>query len=207
VDVAGADPSLPNHGFIRDQADLSVIFVSDENDCSNDGSIQEPGGPGGVVSACGVSSCDYWASEALADSSPLLKPAVFKQRFMEALSATKGRQVGATEVVMAGIVGLWRPFAGTTFPTCRTAADKPEVPIACSDPVLGLSTSGDRYQRAMRQFPVYFPNERSGGDPLNFANQDFGWMCAGDFSPALTALGQLVQTNAACKPREVPCAR
>jgi hypothetical protein len=200
--VTTADATKPNHGFIRDDADLSVIFVSDENDCSNDGSIQESGGG---MNGCGVSACDYWASEALAGTSPLLKGTEFEQRFMAALSATKGRAVAKTEVVMAGVVGLWKPFGGGSFPMCGMS--RPEVPIACSDPLLGLSTSGDRYQRAIRRFPVYFPNAVSKDAPLDFSKKDFGWMCAGDFSPALSAIGQLVSSNAACKPREVPCKR
>jgi hypothetical protein len=196
-DLTGA--GRPNEGFIRREADTAVIFVTDENDCSNDGSIRESGG------ICSAEACDYFNSPALADESPLLKPAEFKQRFMAALSQTKDRAVDEREVLMAGILASWKPFEGDSFPNCNTL-DKPEVPIACSSPSLGEATSGDRYQRALRQFVNYFPNDRSQGDRLNFDLKDTGWMCQGDFSPAIQAIGQLAGRNAAaCRPRVVPC--
>jgi hypothetical protein len=183
-----ADATKPNHGFIRKDAGTAVIFVTDENDCSNDGSILEVG------SACGAEACDYWASEALEASSPLLKPADFKTQFMKNLALTKGLDaIEESTVIMAGIFGIWKPYEGRSYPDCSMS--KPAVPVACADPNLGKATSGDRYQRAIRQFLNYFPNDRSKGDPLNFDLKDTGWICQGDFSPALTAIGQFIGRN------------
>src|SRR5690606_21686928 len=116
LSAATADATKPNHGFIRQDSGTAVIFVTDENDCSNDGSIEEAGGG---MHGCGAQACDYWASEALAESSPLLKPDVFKQQFMASLAQTKGiAKVEESTVIMAGIFGLWKPFEGTEFPAC-----------------------------------------------------------------------------------------
>jgi hypothetical protein len=204
-EAADADATKPNHGFIRKDSGTAVIFVTDENDCSNDGTIAEPGS--GQTSVCGVETCDYWASEALADQSPLLKPEEFKAQFLDSLAKTKGiAKVEESTIIMAGIFGQWRPFEGMTFPVCN-GNDKPAVPIACADAVLGESRSGDRYQRSIRQFLHYFPNDRSKAAPLDFSLRDTGWMCQGDFSPALTAIGQFIGQNpAGCIQDQVfPC--
>jgi hypothetical protein len=197
-----ANPEAPNHGFIRGgDTGIAVIFVSDENDCSHDGSIPEMGG------MCGAEACDYWASPQLqGPDNPLLSPAQFKTDFMAGLEATKGAKVEESQVLMAAIVGLWGPYEGT-FPTSCSGADKPAVPEVCSDPNLGVSTSGDRYQQAVRQFLNYFPNDASSGDQFNFEKKDFGWMCAGDFSPALTAIGEFIgASQAACIQEQIfPC--
>ena len=48
----------------------------------------------------------------------------------------------------------------------------------------------------MRQFPNYYPNAVTGGDPskrLNFNDyQEFGEMCTGDFSASLRAIGEFI---------------
>jgi hypothetical protein len=204
VENTDADATKPNHGFIRKDSGTAVIFVTDENDCSNDGSIKESGG------ACSAEACDYWASEALADQSPLLKPDAFKAQFLDSLAKTKGvAKIEESTIIMAGIFGLWRPFEGATFPTDTVCGspEKPEVPVACADANLGKATSGDRYQRSIRQFLNYFPNDRSKGNPLDFSLKDTGWMCQGDFSPALTAIGQFIGQNpAGCIQDQVfPC--
>ena len=43
----GVDTSAPNYGFVRQNAKFGVVFVTDENDCSHNGEIEELG------NACG----------------------------------------------------------------------------------------------------------------------------------------------------------
>ncbi len=158
-------PDLPNHGLLRDSANFAVIFVSDENDCSHDGTLNEK-------TYCGDSVCDFADDPALGDKSPLIPikgDNGLAQQFMDSLSASKGRKIEKNEVVVAAITGEWRRYgAEDGYPSAQppplsawtngndecpqqlpaSMAKKP----SCASPDFGDAYTGDRYDRFLRQF-------------------------------------------------------
>ncbi len=187
-----ADISAPNHGFLRKDSGFTMIFVTDENDCSHDGDIAEFG------QVCRGAICDYEnAADLRGEPSDLTSIPTLAERLKANLTESKGRPVQDSEILVASIHGLWRPFEGP-MPACKQgdADDRPEVPFACADPNLGVAFSGDRYDRFMRQFPNYYPNAVTGGDDekrKDFENfQEFGEICTGDFSASLRAIGEFI---------------
>jgi hypothetical protein len=199
----GADASAPNHGFIRDDARFGLVFVTDENDCTHDGSLSEK------ADRCGDDLCDFW-NHPDAQDSPLVEPATLKQQLMANLRATKGDEAfDDSEVLVASIHGNSKRYRGDIIPgeECRVDDASASIPSACgafstcSDrsyedvpPTcatrLGEAYSGDRYERFIREFDNFFPepNETAPEAPLT------GWMCTGDFRPALEAIGEFLNT-------------
>ena len=198
VGAEGADTSAPNHGFLRQDSGFALIFVSDENDCSHDGSIEEQGG------TCGPNACEYHNSTAIseADSALLAIPDLADQ-MRNNLQNSKGRAVESSSLLVAGIYGTWNRFT-QPFPQCSPDADEnPAVPTTCSSPQ-GDAFSGDRYERFMRQFVNHYPNtvvSQNGPEArLDFAQTEpLGWMCSETFAPALQAIGEFVSgINPSC---------
>ncbi len=157
--------------------------------------------------------CDYEnAADLRGEPSDLTSIPTLAERLKANLTESKGRPVQNSEILVASIHGAWSPFEGA-MPACKDgdASDCPEVPFACSNPDLGVAFSGDRYDRFMRQFPNYYPNAVTGGDDekrRDFKNfQDFGEICAGDFSSSLGAIGDFVSTSMArcITDRVTPC--
>lgn len=202
VDAPDADPSAPNHGLIRRDARFGLVFVTDENDCSHDGTLTERAG------YCGDDSCDFWNHPDVEDS-PLLDPATVRDELLENLATTKGdKQFGSDDVLVASIHGSPRRYSGDIIPgeECRvsspddtlpaacgamsacTAPSYQEVPPTCATK-LGVAYSGDRYDRFLATFERSFPpsEEKTGVPPT-------GWMCTGDFRPALAAIGEFFDT-------------
>ncbi len=161
----GAD--LPNHALLRDSANFALIFVSDENDCSHDGTLEEQ-------TSCADAECEFADNPALGDKSPLIPikgDNGLAQQFMDNLSASKGREVKKSEVVVSTITGAWRRYgAASDYPssqpppieTWTNGAPKAQCgkamnhdnakDIACGSPEFGTAYSGDRYDRFLRQF-------------------------------------------------------
>ncbi len=208
IDSPSADIDAPNHGFLRRDAIFAAVFVTDENDCSHDGGIKE------FANACGASICDYEnAADLRGEDSALTSISTLAGRLRTNLTESKGRPVLDSEILIASIHGLWRPFEGPA-PACtegETGMDtNPGAPFACNTE-LGRAFSGDRYDRFMRQFPNYYPNAVTGGDDekrTNFEDfQEFGEMCTGDFSSSLSAIGEFIgDVSASCiDDRVLPC--
>ena len=83
--IDGGDTLAPNHGFLRRDAQFALIFVTDENDCSHNGEIQEQG------DRCGGDSCYYWNSTQIsAADSPLIPVENLAEEFRINLAASKG---------------------------------------------------------------------------------------------------------------------
>lgn len=157
------DESAPNFGFLRDKANFATIFVSDENDCSHDGSLEDAG-------QCGDDVCEFVNSPTYPDS-PLISPQKLATDMVTNLAETKGRNVEKSvddirnSVVVASINGNWRryneepaSYPEGTAPTdvnalsCDSGLDASiEKKVSCLSS-FGSAYSGDRYERFLRQF-------------------------------------------------------
>ena len=197
------DPSKPNHGFLRDEANFTVVFVSDENDCSHDGSMPERG------QSCGSDLCDYYNSAQLSpDQTPLYQPGELAELLRQNLSESKGREVLAGEIYAAGIYGTSRQFQGSFSPAqCGDMRQIDKLEPVCESG-LGRAASGDRYERFIRQFENHYPNsvvEQYGQDArLDFQYYEpLGWMCGTTFAPVLSALGSFISGSRLCIEKEL----
>jgi hypothetical protein len=130
----------PNHGLLREDANFALIFVTDENDCSDYGLFagetaapqaiaftDEDGNP--IESAvdnrteCGASVCAMWTNPALAESTPLIKTKLLADRLMANLAASKGVDaVNENAVVVTSIHGNYLQY-GASYPT-QSAIDE-----------------------------------------------------------------------------------
>lgn len=204
--------AAPNHGLIRSDARFAMIFVTDENDCSNplfrntersQQLYRDPNRPEiNRGSACGAEICEVTNAEGYPNS-PLIPVEELKQQFLENLAETKGRSLGEDftegEVLVASIHGDARRFPEVITEDDCSGDDWSGVNPTCASS-LGIAFSGDRYQRFLRLFPEenFYPEEG--------ANTQ-GWMCQGDFTPALEAIGEfLIRDTAGCVTRPIlPC--
>ena len=204
IELATADMTADNHGFIRTDAGFALIFVTDENDCSHDGSVMELG------NACGSNICEYMNSSAVAaEDSALISVETFAEQLRENLATTKGladvSELDESNLLVASINGTSKRYS-QPFPTCGSGMN-PEVTPACAS-ALGEAYSGDRYERFMRQFRNFYPNSVLDGatDPeaarLDFTKYEpLGWMCTDTFAPALTAIAEfIVKPSGGCVP-------
>lgn len=178
--VTAVSPQLAetaNAGFLRRDARFAVMFVTDENDCTHDGSIAED-------TVCGGDVCEFWNHPDHLGG-PLVPPAEIKSQLLGNLSVSKGRTVTDSEVFVGSIHGISDRFTGEapTQEQC-SASDYSGISPTCQTS-LGIAYSGDRYERFLLQFPPgnFFPPSRDESDELK------GWMCQGDFSPAIQSLG------------------
>ena len=188
------DESAPNHGLLRQDAALSVVFVTDENDCSHDGTLPEIG------NACGANLCDYYNSASLTNS-PLVSPERLAEQLREHVALSKLTTVAELDprsVFVASIHGSVDRYEGAFPQDC--AADRPAVDATCST-ALGDVYSGDRYDRFIRQFEHFYPSAGLDQDDdgqvdarerLDFDQAAQGWMCSGDFASAMGEIGQQV---------------
>lgn len=197
LDADGADTTAPNHGLIRPDARFAVVFVTDENDCSHDGSLAED-------TACGGDVCEFANKEGA--GGPLIEPEVFKDNLMENLRATKNDQTfGEADVLVASIHGNYKRFSGDVPTDAQCGmSDYEGISPSCATN-LGIAFSGDRYERFLRAFPQgqYFPE----ANPANPDSNLTGWICTGDFRPALSAIGQFFSSaSGGCITRDIyPC--
>jgi hypothetical protein len=198
--AANVDALAPNHGFLRSNARFGLVFVTDENDCSHDGTLNES-------SMCGPDICEYYNSPHAQSDSPLVPVELLQSRLLENLAASKNRpDFGVEEVLVASIHGKSRPYTGPihTEQACQTMrADNTFTDLGPScRSALGDAYSGDRYEKFLRTFPEgnTYPSAPAGEELT-------GWMCTGDFSPALEAIGEFVsRIGAGCVTRGIlPC--
>lgn len=184
--VAAVDPDLAgpggaNEGFLRPDARFGLLFVTDENDCSHDGSLDE-------ATPCGGDVCAF-ANAVDAHDSPLVAPTDLQAELIQNLRDSKQRpDFGAADVFAASIHGISSRFDGEipTETEC-SGAEYDGVGPSCTT-ALGTAFSGDRYERFLRSFPDgnYFPASTGPDTSLT------GWVCTGDFRPALEAIGQAI---------------
>lgn len=197
VDLVDADAAAPNYGLIRPNARFAVVFVTDENDCSHDGTLRED-------TACGGDVCEFANKEGI--DSPLIAPEVLKDELMANIRDTKGDPgFGEADVLIASIHGNSKRFAGDVPTDAQCGAPEYDgISPSCAT-ALGVAYSGDRYERFLRSFPQgqYFPE----ANPSNIDSPLTGWICTGDFRPALSAIGEFFSSaSGGCITRDIyPC--
>ncbi|MEM1349378.1 MAG: hypothetical protein AAGI01_12525 [Myxococcota bacterium] len=207
------DPTAPNHGFIRRNAGFTLIFVSDENDCSNASGLDMDNGSGVCGNVCEFAN-DPNIPEEESGLSPIKELA---DEFVTQLKATKGQARGFEddELVVASIHGSYVREA----PSQAVCEDTTESDFFVCNTSLGSAKSGDRYERFMRQFPSFFPRRRTEeyaqtqGISVEEARLDFdnvqedSAICQGTFRPVLQAISQfLANIETGCISDDVfPC--
>lgn len=185
----GAIGEFPNAGFLRTDARTGIIIVTDENDCSHDGSLNEK-------HSCGSSMCEM--SENL-NPSPLLSVSVLKEKLMKNLQESKGltKEVVNDDVIVASIHAPYQPYPHTG-PTedgqsnlgpneCKAGW---EIPPSCAS-LKGIAYSGHRYDRFIRQFTKFFPTVPENDENAPVA----GLICDDDFGSALEDIANLFRTE------------
>ncbi len=178
VDGAAPNASAPNHGLLRKDAKFGVVFVTDENDCSHDGTLNE-------ASPCGGDVCEF-ANKLDAADSALLGTAALQQQLMANLRGSKEQpELTTRDVFVASLHANSRRFTGAAASGDQCAAPEyPGIAPSCATG-LGVGYSGDRYDRFLAEFPdaSTFP-KRVDDNPVT------GWVCTGDFRPALAGLAE-----------------
>lgn len=124
----GAGAKAPNHGLLRQDANFGLIFVTDENDCSDyalfagdsDMIFEDEQGnqlTGGVDvrTACQDTVCAIYNIPGF-QNSPLITPEHVAQRLLDNLSASKGQQVHREQVSIASFHGDYRRY-GEQYPS------------------------------------------------------------------------------------------
>jgi hypothetical protein len=180
--VTALSPGLlsgPNSGFLRNDAMTGIIFVSDENDCSHDGTLNER-------ASCGVAECTFRENE---PDSPLLATDGLKAELLDNLSRVKNREVHLSQVLVASFHGRYQRYLEPRpEPACSPGFD---IPYSCGSS-LGRAYSGHRYDEFIRQFPRHYPTAQ--------ADQPLPGLICGDFGPKMGELASFFG-DAAAGPR------
>jgi hypothetical protein len=181
---APVDDTAPNHGLLRQDADFGLLFLTDENDCSHDGTLDEK-------TACGGDVCTFANIEGTVNS-PLVDPAGLSDDFMDNLRMSKDDTAfDRSRVFVASIHGSWDRYDGPEYSDAE-CGDLTYSGIAPSCPASsGLPAySGDRYERFLDTFDAAntYPAPNTDGDHRT------GAVCSGDlggaFSDALDLFAQ-----------------
>jgi hypothetical protein len=168
-------PGGPNEGFLRPDARTGVIFVSDENDCSHNGALNER-------SACGVAECTFDEN----DGVNLIPVDVLRDQMMANLSASKGINVSKGDVIVASIHGRNQIYSQPRPAVCEQGFD---IPTSCESD-LGKAYSGHRYDQFIREFPTFFPQP-----PQNNPQGALPGLICSNFGPALVGIANLFRSE------------
>jgi len=210
-EVTAIDPTAPNHGLIRKDATFALIFVTDENDCTSNSAytmdeLKDPTRQAINIDVCGPDMCEFENVAGKEGTSALIPVERLKEQMIANLAATKGRDdLGEAEILVASIHGNSKRFEAADVPAmCDQTASQITKPT-CVSAVNGKAFSGDRYERFLRTFPVgnFYP------EPVLSAPDTAltGWLCNGDFGPALEAIGKFINRDSGgCVSRDImPC--
>lgn len=199
----GDPEEFPNAGFLRPDARTSVIFISDENDCSHDGRMVESA-TGALVelerSACGNHQC--WIQENLGEESALIPIDTLRFEMMKNLALSKGKVTEeestsitseelerriAGDIIAASIHGQYRRDFEASPSDCVVGF---QVDPSCQS-TMGIAWSGHRYAEFVAGFPTFFPDpRRSSDESVDLADME-GLVCS-DFLPALRDIARLI---------------
>jgi len=128
-----------NEGFLRDEATLAVIFVSDENDCSNDGTLLDD--------SDGSRCYDY--REALVSSQDYI-------RRYQGLKGLDGRVVASGIIGPPASEGCEDSWPGQRYETVIGKLDGVEGNICEADYEQILTDMGDRIAGPIRVFQLTY---------------------------------------------------
>ncbi len=171
--VLAVSPNLTNGtnaGFLRETSKFAVVFVTDENDCSHDGSLDE-------TTPCGGDVCEFQNRVSATDSA-LREPSDLAAELIANLSSSKGVDVSGSDVMVASLAGRPARYDGPqiTAEQC-SSADYEGISPSC-ETALGSAYSSDRYARFMAPFP----------EQNQLTDPDTGWLCTGSISEPLVAI-------------------
>jgi hypothetical protein len=195
---APIDTSAPNHGFIRQDSNFALIFVTDENDCSHPEQLS------GLINQCfGDEACDFLNRPGGFKGEQLTAINDLADRLVENLSDSKKTELSldSEKLLAASIHGRFDRFDPDNQQECTP--QESQVGFSCSSN-LGKAESGDRYDRFLRKFNNFFPAPPENSPDANLP----GLMCRGSFASALSALGDAIpQTGGTCINEEqiIPC--
>ncbi len=139
VGASDADTAKPNHGFIRKNTRFGLVFVSDENDCSDDGSLDEN-------TSCGDAVCEY----AIETGEGLISIPKLKADLIANLKASKGRDLSDKDILVGSIHGKPTALAGPIRTECPQGTST-NVSPACAT-ASGVAYSGSRYADFLTAF-------------------------------------------------------
>ena len=149
VEAGGA-----NEDFIRADSDFGVLFVSSQNDCTHDGSIDEAN-----RGRCGDDVCIYENSTGVSTSALLSIPDLKTDLIANLRTAKGDNSFDDSRIFAAGLYGKADRYTGPSYTSTECEGD----PLGTTpDPVCEPSTwgrvqSGDRYQRFIDLFPTRYP--------------------------------------------------
>ncbi len=168
---ANVDVTKPNHGFIRKDSRFGVVFVTDENDCSHDGGIDE-------TTSCGDSVCEY----AIESGQGLTPVTSLKDELIKNLEATKGRKILPNDVVVGSIHGRPTALSGPIRDTCQIDEPRGVVP-ACAT-TNGIAYSGSRYADFLAEF-----------DDFGYALSNASAICLEDWTEYFISMGAFFRSK------------
>ncbi len=150
-EMTGAPDSAddaPNAGFIRPEAETSLVFVSNRNDCSHDGALDEP-------TDCGQGQC------AIAEhhGGELVSVEELADRVVENLTASKGaEELADSDIHVASVHGDSQRLDPVNVPEqCPEGGYFDGLDTTCSTGNY-IATSGHRYGDFLQQFSEHYPN-------------------------------------------------
>ncbi|QDG51510.1 hypothetical protein FIV42_12370 [Persicimonas caeni] len=149
------DAEAPNHGLLRENAQFAAIFLTDENDCSHDGSLDE----------CSDLNCALANHPKFADESPLIAPDALAAELVANVAGSKGVEpddFDPRNIVVASLHANSKRYGATanypeadpsTFQLCEQPPESLKKEPSCSNPeTFGTAYSGDRYEAFLRSF-------------------------------------------------------
>lgn len=154
--------AFPNAGFLRENATTAVIFVSDENDCSHDGTLD-------TESICAVHQCTI--QENLGEDGALLAIDNLREEFMRNVALSKEWDVDedtplselenlfGDSLIAASIHGAFQLDTDASPDNCEQDFT---IEPSCDD--TRVAWSGHRYSEFISGFPTFYPSPEGSDD-------------------------------------------
>ncbi len=158
----GDPEAYPNAGFLRENATTAVIFVSDENDCSHDGTLD-------TLSNCAVHQCTI--QENLGEDGALLAIDDLREEFMRNVALSKEWDVDedtplseletlfGDNLIAASIHGAFQLDTDASPADCEQDFT---IEPSCDD--TRVAWSGHRYSEFISGFPTFYPTPEGSDD-------------------------------------------
>lgn len=185
----GADPeSHPNAGFLREGARTAVVFITDENDCTHDGSLDE-------TSNCAVGQCNI--QENLGDDGALVAVSDLRRQFLMNIARSRDGIEWITDPTLAELESLLGDTVVAASIHGEYERDLEASPEDCGhefyvepscDNEFGRAWSGHRYAEFISAFPAFYPDPRIDPTEAVDIGEIPGQICS-DFGSTLADMG------------------